>query len=193
MKTFHQLYQELKEAHFEDIKVGDNVGSKMHKDDKATYFHGTVIQVRAHPIYGHEVLYKTGEDKYGDVVHSSPISHIVKESQPSTFVSSSGGKTASIKHRDNDELTRFLKSDEGEGHMFIGKDEQGKPHSAKMTESIIPLYPIGSKVRINRPKHWAHGKIAKVMTHFGMGHHSIRTDDKGEYTTFSGKDLELVK
>jgi hypothetical protein len=194
MKTFRQLYQELREARFEEIKVGDKVGSKMHRNDKATYHHGIVVQVRSHPIYGHEVLFKTGEDKYGDVVHAAPIKHIVKESEPSTFVSSSGGKTQSIRHHDENELTRFLQSDEGKGHMFIGKDDRGKPHTAKVyhESTEIPLHPVGSMVKVNRPSHWAHGKEATVLGHSSFGFHGLQVQGEQPFT-LSGKHLKPIK
>lgn len=113
----------------------------------------------------------------------------LKESAPATFVDRHGTKISSIKHHDNDELAQFLQSDDGEGHMYIGKDEHGKPHSAKMTEETIPIHPIGSKVKINRPSHWAHGKIATVANHFGMGHHTLKI--QGEYDfSLTGKNLK---
>ena len=138
MKTFSEFLSYLREDALKanDLKIGDKVGSKMHRNDKATYFHGTVTKIEPHPIYGHAVHYQTGTDKYGAVTHMSPISHIVKESEPATYITNQGTHLSAMKHYDNHEMSNFLKSSEGAGHQFIGLDNSGKPHTAIIQSNL---------------------------------------------------------
>ena len=70
----------------------------------------------------------------------------LKESTESSLTDKNGVHHHTMKHHDDMEMTHFLKSPEGAGHEFVGKDRYGKPHTADKR----PVNNNADKVGVNK-------------------------------------------